>query len=876
MKKVLKIFIVFAFTALALAALLFTAAQLLEPRISKLFVEKVNHNLNTTMEVGSINFTLLRNFPNATIDLRELVIHNPESFDNLQFDVEGNDDLLIAGHLFVSLKITALIRKKYIVDRVSIENGLVTILEDGHGKSNLNIFRQSENSDSAGISLDLRDLKINNTLVKYISKSRGAELAVFVSSAVNRLSLSPAMNSVDINTSFNIRTLKVNDFTLRPYTEKIKASASLLFNDMLFSCSKLSLSLANSTFDGSVTIDRAKKELSASYTSDAFPLKELSYLAGIPGSVHADNYSFSGSVASSGKIEGSFSDKNVPPAEIQFMLKNGSFRMPSIELSLENIKASGNIRLDPDNVKNTLSISVDDYSLQTDNSSLTGTGLFMNPEHPFLDISGTGDVEVSEITPFFESLPFTARGMTHANIRLSGLLPGNKKFEAADLLKLNRSLNLALKSVELTAPEQSLTFKNLKGNIMVAEKLWFDGISYTINKSRVAMNGRISGFQPWLENKKGDISITAGIWADYFNPDILFNNTSQQVKKGDDSAESSFSDQEISFNLDVKLDSLVIKTFRSAMFRGNFSYSSDLLNITSFSLNTMGGSFSGNAAVALLSPDKYIGKGVFDLDNVDINEAFTVFNNFGQDYIKAENLKGSLTGKISVTSLFGNKFIPDPGSIQASGNYIIRNGELVSFEPVYELSKFVELSELKEIKFSELRNDLIIRDRVVHIPEMDIMSTAFNINLSGNYSFDGVYDYHLKILLSDLLSRKARQNNSDINEFGVIENDGLGKTALYLKITGDKNDNRIAYDVKNLGATIKKDIKEEKSNLKTILKEEYGWYAHDSIPTGSRDETKKFSIIWEEADSVRTTEPETNEKILPLRNILKKKKKHDG
>ena len=159
---------------------------------------------------------------------------------------------------------------------------------------------------------------------------------------------------------------------------------------------------------------------------------------------------------------------------------------------------------------------------------------------------------------------------------------------------------------------------------------------------------------------------------------------------------------------------------------------------------------------------------------------------------------------------------------------------------------------------------------------MDIMSSAFNINLSGKYSFDGVYDYHLKILLSDLLSRKARQNNSDINEFGVIENDGLGKTALYLKITGDKNDNRIAYDVKNLGATIKKDIQEEKSNLKTILKEEYGWYAHDSIPANKKDETRKFSITWEEADSVRTIKPETNEKLLPLKNLLKKKKKSDG
>jgi hypothetical protein len=308
------------------------------------------------------------------------------------------------------------------------------------------------------------------------------------------------------------------------------------------------------------------------------------------------------------------------------------------------------------------------------------------------------------------------------------------------------------------------------------------------------------------------------------------------------------------------------------MFSSEISYSNSFLNISSFSLQTLGGTLDGNAAIARLSSGDFVGKGWFDIDRINIKETFSVFNNFGQNHITADNLKGALTGSINITTELNQNFKPYYDKLALSGTYTITDGELIAFEPIMKLSKFIELSELQDIRFSELKNRIIIENSSISIPSMEIKSSAFDISLSGNHLFDGNYTYHLKLLLSDLLSKKAREKGSTISEFGTIEDDGLGKTSLYLRIDGSKIGSKVSYDIKTLKVDIKKSVVEEKASLKSILKEEYGWYDGDTLPLKQKEETKKFRIIWEEADSINMTIPPSEEKILPLKGIFRKKK----
>jgi len=150
---------------------------------------------------------------------------------------------------------------------------------------------------------------------------------------------------------------------------------------------------------------------------------------------------------------------------------------------------------------------------------------------------------------------------------------------------------------------------------------------------------------------------------------------------------------------------------------------------------------------------------------------------------------------------------------------------------------------------------------------MEVKSSAADLSVNGKHSFDNDYEYHVKILLSQILSKKRSKNKNNISEFGVVEDDGLGRTSLLLKIIGKAEEAKVGYDVKAAGTQVKESFKKEKQTLKTILNQEYGWYKNDSMVNQKPQEKKsRFKIVWDDGDSVQN-----NPKSPALKNPIKKK-----
>jgi hypothetical protein len=136
---------------------------------------------------------------------------------------------------------------------------------------------------------------------------------------------------------------------------------------------------------------------------------------------------------------------------------------------------------------------------------------------------------------------------------------------------------------------------------------------------------------------------------------------------------------------------------------------------------------------------------------------------------------------------------------------------------------------------------------------MEVKSSAADLSVNGKHSFDNDYEYHVKILLSEILSKKRTKNKSNVTEFGVVEDDGLGRTSLLLKIIGKGDVAKVGYDMKAAGTEVKNSMKKEKQTLKTILNQEYGWYKNDSTLNQKPPEKKsRFRIIWEDDDTVKS------------------------
>ena len=135
---------------------------------------------------------------------------------------------------------------------------------------------------------------------------------------------------------------------------------------------------------------------------------------------------------------------------------------------------------------------------------------------------------------------------------------------------------------------------------------------------------------------------------------------------------------------------------------------------------------------------------------------------------------------------------------------------------------------------------------------MEVKSSAVDLSVNGKHSFNNDYEYHVKVLLSEILSKKRMRNKSNVTEFGTVEDDGLGRTSMLLKVVNKGEDVKVSYDIKAATNEIKNNIKAERKNLKTILNQEYGWFKNDSISKKKPAEKKpRFRILWEEADSTK-------------------------
>jgi hypothetical protein len=850
-----------------IAVILAIIAAILEPGITRLFLNKINSTLENPVEIKETDFSLLRNFPRASVTLKEIVVLPAARESEMEY-YQG-DTLLIAGNLRLSLRIPALLRKRYIIDRLVVENGVINIRRFSDGRLNLRINSGNGERDSASLMADLRYITIKRTRINYTGDSGALVASADIAESSGRLKISDSLTEADGVLILDNLRLATESFNLPALKGRIRSRFSLQAVDGNIALTSFSLNSGNSEAEITGSLNRENGLIETQFLISSKDIDKIISGSGSQGAGFSDRFKPSGELSLSGTVSGTISKGGNLNLYSQGTFSEGSVTIPSTGFRIKSINAPFALAVDLMNIKKIFRVSVESYTASAESETVSGSFTINRIENPVIDFRINGSPDLSILTALTGNRSFKAGGESRFSLRLYGPL-NLKESDTSPLLSLDRSANLFLQNAILEIPAIKFSASDITGNIMITDNIWLDAVSLTYCGSKTVLNGKLSRFDDLAGITGSSPSVTAAIWTEKLS-DPMF----MPFRRNDSSKTGSSVFSRTSFSLDIRSDSLAIGKFRASALDVSFSFREKAFNIGAFRLNTLDGTVEGNATLIPLSGNRYAGRGWFDITGIDINKTFTLFNNFGQKYITDHNIRGNLTGEITMSGETIDRFKPDPSSINIDGNYLISNGELLEFEPLLKLSRFVELSELERVRFSELSNEITISNRSILIPMMEIHSSAFNISLSGIHNFDGVYTYHLRLLLSELLSRKRDRNNVT-DPFGSVEDDGLGRTALFLKVEGDHDGSKVTHDMKSLRNEIRADMEKEKSNLRTILNEEYGWYGSDTMAVPTREETKRFRIVWEETDSTAIKRDIEEEKILPLKNILRRKKKEEG
>ena len=103
------------------------------------------------------------------------------------------------------------------------------------------------------------------------------------------------------------------------------------------------------------------------------------------------------------------------------------------------------------------------------------------------------------------------------------------------------------------------------------------------------------------------------------------------------------------------------------------------------------------------------------LSKINISDGFRSMDNFGQKFMTYQNIKGTATANIYLQSMWDRNYKFYSPSLSMNTDLMIENGELNEFEPMYNLSEYVSLEELKNVKFATLKNKIRIENEKIII-----------------------------------------------------------------------------------------------------------------------------------------------------------------
>jgi hypothetical protein len=458
------------------------------------------------------------------------------------------------------------------------------------------------------------------------------------------------------------------------------------------------------------------------------------------------------------------------------------------------------------------------------------TPYFRSALHAVLDLKALKDFAGIDTIENME-------GMIRSDFVAAGNLNRFSADTAATVLYFLESGTFMFEDAGFRFKSLPLLIGHISGKATWDKTIRLDSLALRINETDLLINGDIQHLTSYLLNRS---LLKLNIEVKTDNLDI--GKYLKQPREGEVAAGyKSFSifPPDIYLKARVEAKNFMAGKFKASELSLNMYSMKDSLYVDHFFLQFADGSITGNALVLRDSKHMFSVTCNAQPQKINIQQTFYCFNNFTQHFIVDKNINGLLSGTVSFFAQWDSTLRFIPKSMKAKGDFEITNGELLQFEPMLKLSKYINVEELKHIRFKTLKNSIFISDRLVTIPEMAINSTAFNIMVSGQHSFDNVFDYRLKVLLSEVLFNKARKKKQEINEF-LIEENRTDQTTIPLIIAGTPDNFDVHFDRKKaFGLT--------RSNMK-----------NNEITEEKKPNSGNFKIEWEEPEEkTRENKPVT-------------------
>jgi len=184
------------------------------------------------------------------------------------------------------------------------------------------------------------------------------------------------------------------------------------------------------------------------------------------------------------------------------------------------------------------------------------------------------------------------------------------------------------------------------------------------------------------------------------------------------------------------------------------------------------------------------------LQQINLDKLMLKFDNFGQDEVLSDQLHGNINGRLSGKIHMHADLTPMLDASKINIDVDIVGGSIENYGPLQALAGFFDDKSLHKVIFDTLRNNMVLDNGVMTIPEMIINTNLGFIAVSGKQDMDMNMEYYLRVplrMISSVGSRKLFGSGKDKDPEQLADYDPNKKYRFVnIKIVGDAEDFKVS------------------------------------------------------------------------------------
>lgn len=758
MKRFLKI------TATVVAVVLVVAIVtplLLRGKIGDIVKREANAMLAARLDFEKLDISLLRNFPNASLNLKGLTLVGTERFEG--------DTIVAAKRISVVVNLMSLVGNEgFEVRKIVLASPALHAHKLADGAVNWDVMKPSGEADTtaaeesapSSFRLSVRDFRLTDAVIRYEDDSTGMELRTAplslrlsgdMSAESTQLDLDLLAGGVDF-TQGGVPLLHDAELAL-----DAEIDADLAEGRFTFSRNTLRLNAIEMRLDGWVQQvgDALAMDVSAGCSEVRF--KDL--LSLIPAFYKHEFRS----LAASGELSmelwarGQMHGAQLPAFELKTEVHNGSFQYSSLPKAVTDINIAAKVSNAGGELDKT-EVEISEFGLKMAGNSLSATGYATNlMSDPTFRATLSGRVDlgaIREVYPLEKGIDLAGR--IAASMKLSGRM---SDVESGRYERISASGSLVVEQLGLHVQQLPEVFIRRAAATISPQAMTLGEFGVTVGGSDLSATGQLTGYLGYLmrgEQLAGRL---------YVKSDLLDLNEIRAAVPADAEAESADAEKpaeeaaaapaqaivvpkNLNLSLNAELKKVLFEKMVITDIAGEMSVAGGTLSLDRLGLQLFDGkaSASGRYSTAAdpahptLSLAASIAKASFPrtFEEIEaVRQLAPIFEKASGDYSLSIDMRTTLDAAMS----------PDLMSLTAQGEISSENVSVEGVEVFDKLADLLKNDKLRRIEARDLKIRFSIKDGRVTTEPFDLKMGDVNVNMSGTTGLDRTIDYTAKVTL---------------------------------------------------------------------------------------------------------------------------------